>query len=58
MLDVRLYDQTISVKRKLQPAVTDRFLTFITQGEELDLVGKLRELCKTNKSFHDGDFRF
>ena len=34
-----------------QPTVTDRFLTFITQGEGGDLVGKVWEVCKTGMAF-------
>jgi G3E family GTPase len=34
-----------------QPAVTDRFLTFITQGEELDLVGNVLGLERTGMAF-------
>jgi G3E family GTPase len=34
-----------------QPTVTDRFLTFITQGEEFDLVGKVWEVWKTGMAF-------
>jgi hypothetical protein len=30
-----------------QPAVTDRFLTFISIGDEADLVGKISEVWKT-----------